>query len=74
MSGRIATGACSATTLAAPRRVWISIWACACVGADHSRSAVLVGTVTPTSSWGSRCELAMIPITVNGWPSMKIAG
>ena len=35
---------------------------------------MLSGTVTPTSSWGSRCELALIPITVKGWPSTKIAG
>jgi hypothetical protein len=31
-------------------------------------------TVTPTFSSGSRGELARIPITVNGWPPMKMAG
>jgi hypothetical protein len=43
-------------------------------GRPHSRSAVLAGTLTPKFSWGIRASAEMMPMTVNGWPWMKMAG
>src|ERR1022692_138788 len=75
LSGRSATGTCPATTWAAPSLVWISMLApCPAGGFPHRRCAVSAGTVTPRFSCGSRGSLAMTPMTVKGWPPMKMAG
>ena len=38
------------------------------------RTAVLSGTITPRFTAAAAGSLAMMPMTVNGWPSTKMAG